>query len=140
MAIVQLVDLSVASKQVSEFRYFKSATEPLSEGRRSITGLDGLKSLILGSSISGFQSHHWGVSKSDWPKGSSHFASWDTGFPVRIVFVISWNDNEIAGEYMQPEEKFWVIHPSNGRIVAVNSDVSLLKEEVRGFLGGSSIF
>ncbi|WP_372173863.1 hypothetical protein [Xanthomonas axonopodis] len=139
MAVVQLVDLSVESEDISEFRFFKDLTKPLSDARRSISGPSGLQNLVLGGSIAGFNSYHWQISKSDWPNSRSHFVQWDSGRPVRIVFVVAWNDNGIAGDHMQPEEKFWVIHPSNGKILSVSSDVSALKAEVQRFLGGSCI-
>lgn len=43
MAVVQLVDLSVESEDISEFRFFKDLTKPLSDARRSISGPSGLQ-------------------------------------------------------------------------------------------------
>jgi len=134
MALVQLIDLSEMTENISEFRLFTCPDIPLSQGFSAITGPDGLQ-----VGVGGLDKYKWEVSKRDFPKNNSELGKWQTGLAVRIVLVVVWDESGIAKGYKQPDEKFWVIHPADGSILAVSSSVSVLREEVKGFLGGTSV-
>ena len=70
MAVIQLIDLSVGSKDISEFRFYKNSDVALSPAYHSLSGPNGLVNAVASNRNNGLADSQWTTKKKDFPNNA----------------------------------------------------------------------